>query len=132
MEGRLIPKVSYSPIAFNTAHDTEWSSPWGPAFSLLKGIAEFPRHAMTDRFFWRGIHVQEDALVHAMNVADDAIVTEYGGRKAMQCAERQLQSIKRLDESGADARMKCGAPWALTGTGDEAALLALVAAAAPD
>ena len=66
---KLIPKVAYSPVAFNPSQKSEWSSPWGQAFALLKGIAEFPREAMTNRFFWRGIRTDKDALIKAMNVA---------------------------------------------------------------
>jgi hypothetical protein len=53
---KLIPLVAYSPVAFNPAQTSEWSSPWGQVFVLLKGIAEFPREAMTNRFFWQGIN----------------------------------------------------------------------------
>jgi hypothetical protein len=70
----LIPKVSYSPVAFNPGQSTQWSSPWGQAFQLLKGIAEFPREAMTNRFFWQGIRTDEDALMKAMDVAEDHLV----------------------------------------------------------
>ena len=55
---KLIPRVAYSPVAFNPSQKSEWSSPWGQAFALLKGIAEFPREAMTNRFFWRGIRTK--------------------------------------------------------------------------
>jgi hypothetical protein len=91
---KLIPKVAYSPVAFNPSQKSEWSSPWGQAFALLKGIAEFPREAMTNRFFWQGIRTDEDALIKAMNVAGDYLVDEYGGRKAKQRAELELGLIK--------------------------------------
>jgi hypothetical protein len=93
---KLIPKVAYSPVAFNPSQKSEWSSPWGQAFALLKGIAEFPREAMTNRFFWQGIRTDEDALIKAMNVAGDHLVEEYGGRKAKQRAELELDLIKQL------------------------------------
>jgi len=110
---KLIPKVAYSPVAFNPSQKSEWSSPWGQAFALLKRIAEFPREAMTNRFFWQGIRTDEDALIKAMNVAGDHLVEEYGGRKAKQRAEVELDLIKQLEDASGDALAKCRALWAL-------------------
>ncbi len=123
---KLIPTVAYSPVAFNPSQKSEWSSPWGQAFTLLKGVAEFPREAMTDKFFWRGMRTNEDALIHAMDVAGDHLVPEYGSRKAMQRATEELALIKALEESPGEPLDKCRALWALITTGQEAELLALV------
>ena len=123
---KLIPKVAYSPVAFNPSQKSEWSSPWGQAFALLKGIAEFPREAMTNRFFWQGIRTDEDALIKAMNVAGDHLVEEYGGRKAKQRAELELDLIKQLEDASGDALDKCRALWTLITTGKENAVVALV------
>lgn len=127
---KLIPKVAYSPVAFNPTQKSEWSSPWGQAFALLKGIAEFPREAMTNRFFWQGIRTDEDALIKAMNVAGDHLVEEYGGRKAKQRAEMELDLIKQLEDTPGDALTKCRALWTLITTGNEDVVVALVNEAA--
>lgn len=123
---KLIPKVAYSPVAFNPSQKSEWSSPWGQAFALLKGIAEFPREAMTNRFFWQGIRTDEDALIKAMNVAGDYLVEEYGGRKAKQSAEAELDLIKQLEDAPGEALAKCRALWVLITTGKKDAVSALV------
>jgi hypothetical protein len=123
---KLIPKVAYSPVAFNPSQQSEWSSPWGQAFALLKGIAEFPREAMNNRFFWEGIRTDEDALIKAMNVAGDYLVEEYGGRKAKQRAELELELIKQLEDASGDALAKCRALWTLITTGNEDAVVPLV------
>ena len=80
---------------------------------------------MTDRFFWQGIKTDEDALIKAMDVADDHITKEYGGRKAKQHAETELDLIKQLEDASGDAKAKCSALWVLITTGkvDEAAAL---------
>jgi len=127
---KLIPKVAYSPVAFNPSQKSEWSSPWGQAFALLKGIAEFPRQAMTNRFFWQGVRTDEDALIKATNVAGDYLVEAYGGRKAKQRAEVELALIKQLEDASGDALAKCRALWALITTGKEDAVVALVEAPA--
>lgn len=123
---KLIPTVAYSPVAFNPSQKSEWSSPWGQAFALLKGVAEFPREAMTDRFFWRSIRTDEDVLVNAMDVAGDHLVKEYGSRKAMQRAAEELGLIKELEDAPGEPIEKCRALWSLITTGDESALLSLV------
>lgn len=123
---KLIPSVAYSPVAFNPSQKSEWSSPWGQAFTLLKGIAEFPREAMTNRFFWQGIRSNEDVLINAMNVADDYLVAEYGGRKARHHAELELVLIKQLEEASGDPQDKCRALWSLITTGNLNAVATLV------
>ncbi len=124
----LIPKVSYSAVAFNPSQNSQWSSPWGQAYQLLKGVAEFPREAMTNRFFWQGIRTEEEALVQAMDVAGDHLVEEYGGRKAKQRAEQEMILIKGLEATIADARDKCEALWGLITKGDETIASRLLAA----
>lgn len=129
---KLIPMVAYSPVAFNPSQKSEWSSPWGQAFALLKRIAEFPREAMTNRFFWQGIRTDENALIKAMNVAGDHLVEEYGGRKAKQRAELELGLIKQLEDASGDALAKCRALWTLITTGNEDAVVALIEAPIPE
>ena len=123
---KLIPRAAYSPVAFNPTRSTEWSSPWGQAFALLKGVAEFPREAMTNRFFWQGVKTNEDDLIKAMNVAGDYLVAEYGGRKAMRCAEDELVLIKQLEEAPSESIEKCRALWALITHGRVEAILNLL------
>jgi hypothetical protein len=127
---KLNPKVAYSPVTFKPSQKSEWSSPWGQAFALLKGIAEFPREAMTNRFFWQGIRTDEDALIKAMNVAGDYLVEEYGGRKARQRAELERDLLRRLEDASADALDKCRAFWVLITTGKEDEIVVLVEGAA--
>lgn len=124
---KLFPTVAYSPVAFNPSQKSEWSSPWGQAFALLKGVAEFPRVAMTNNFFWRSVQTNEDELISAMDVAGDHLVPEYGSRNAQRRAEEELVWIKALDESMAEPEGKCRVLWTLITTGHEADLLALIA-----
>jgi hypothetical protein len=120
---KLMPTVAYSPVAFNPSQKSEWSSPWGQAFSLLKGVAEFPREAMTNRFFWSSLRTNEEALIHAMDVAGDHLVAEYGSRNATKRAEKELSLIKELEDAPGEPLDKCRALWDLIKTGNEAALM---------
>ena len=129
---KLIPTVAYSPVAFNPSQKSEWSSPWGQAFALLKGVADFPREAMTNRFFWQGVRTNEDELIHAMDVAGDHLVREYGSRHAMKRAAEELAWIKGLEESSAETEDKCRVLWTLITTGREAELIKVLHEAQSD
>ena len=85
---------------------------------------------MTDRFFWRGIRTDEDALIKAMNVAEDYLVEEYWDRKAKQRAEQELELLKLLEASTAEMREKCEALWSLIKNGDDKIATRLLAAGA--
>ena len=102
--------------------------PLGTGIPVLKGIAEFPREAMTNRFFWQGIRTDEDALIQAMDVVGDYLVTEYGSRKAKHRAEQDLVLIKGLENSIADPQEKSHALWVLMTTGDDAEVAAILQA----
>ncbi len=123
---KLIPTVAYSSLSFNPSQKSEWSSPWGQAFALLKGVADFPRKAMTDNFFWRGMRIEKDELIHAMDVAGDHLVPDYGSPKAIHRAAEELAWIKALEEASSEPLDKCRALWALITTGRETELLALL------
>ena len=60
----------------------------------------------------------------------DHLVEEYGGRKAKQRAELELDLIKELEDASGDALDKCRALWTLITTGNEDAVVALVDKAA--
>ena len=86
---------------------------------------------MTDRFFWQGIKTDEDALIKAMDVAGDYLVKDYGGRKAKQQAEIDLDLIKQLEDAAGEAQEKCQAWWALIATGKSEDAVALINASTP-
>ncbi|MFG6449540.1 hypothetical protein ACG0Z6_15040 [Roseateles sp. BYS180W] len=126
---KIVPRVGYSAIAFNPNQATEWSSPWGQPLSLLKGMAEFPRRALSDRFFLQGLHGDIDTLLVAMDVAGDDLVRTMDDRKTRQRAETELQLVRQLESAPGDAKDKCAALWALITTGRDEALKVLIASA---
>ncbi len=127
---KLIPTVSYSSVTFNPLQTTEWSDPWGMAFQFLKGVASFPREAMTNQYFWRGVATDEDKLVSAMNIAGDYIVRDYDTRTAKKIAIQELELIRALDTTTANPKEKTAALWTLLATGAQEQIQALVEAEA--
>lgn len=92
-----MPTISYSKISF-TSTDNERSSPWGQAFSLLADVAAFPRKALTDSFFFRGLKVSEDDLIEAMNVADDALCRDLRDRSIKERCRQELDMISQIEK----------------------------------
>jgi hypothetical protein len=106
----FMPMLTYSNITFNAKSST-FASPWGQAHAFLSDIAEFPRKAMTDAFFFRGIKLPEHELINVMNVADDAIVNDLETRKIKARCESELEIILQIRNSSIDPRSKCEFLW---------------------
>jgi len=102
----FMPKLSYSSVSFKNS-DNDMASPWGQAFSLLSGVAVFPRKALTDSFFFRGLKVTEDDLIEAMNVADDALVRDLGTRGIKSRCRAELDLLSRIEKVPIESRDRC-------------------------
>lgn len=114
---RFLPQVTYARVSFEPASGEGWQSAWGQALRLLHSIAEYPRKAITDRFFFRGfpatISIGLDELLQAMDVCNDVVVREVlSSRYVTRDLEvRALNELKRLNaimgSDKLDAREKC-------------------------
>lgn len=102
----LMPKLSYSSVRFSRT-ENELASPWGQACALLLDIATFPRKALTDGFFFRGLKVSEDDLIDVMNVADDAICRDRRARGIKDRCKVELHLLSRIEAASLDARARC-------------------------
>lgn len=126
---RLLPKATYSEVAFNPRLVTEWSSPWGQALRLLMEIAEYQRDALTDPYFFRGTKTDHDGLLDAMDVCGDALrqLSRKDPVQAKWLAEQQLGILSEIDEHQAESKSKCEAVLSLIRGSDKKAVLALLA-----
>ncbi|MCL6561026.1 MAG: hypothetical protein K6U74_20010 [Firmicutes bacterium] len=109
---RLLPKVSYAEVGFSHIAETRWRSPWAQVLALLSDIAEFPRKAMTDIFFLRGVRVEFEELIEAMDVCDDVIVKlwrEGSYARVKDRAARELVLLKEIMSEQVEPRAKCEA-----------------------
>jgi len=107
LDSQLLPRITYTPLQFVVAQATEWTSQWGQAASLLQAIAEFPRKVLTDRQFLRGLDVDDDELLEAMDVCEDVVLKASNRRDAKQRAKEDLLVLGRLARSQKDARTRC-------------------------
>lgn len=108
--GNFMPKLSYSAISFARTDNT-LVSPWGQAFSLLADVAAFPRKALTDRFFFSGLKVQEDDLIEIMNVADDALCRDLRDRGIKGRCKDELELLSRIEKASIELRERCELVW---------------------
>ncbi|PWK62004.1 hypothetical protein C7455_10129 [Roseicyclus mahoneyensis] len=104
--GSLLPTLSWTRISFSADED-EHASPWGQAATFLFAIARFPRKAMTDGFFMRGLSCNVFDLVEAMNVADDDICRDLRARNLSERCRAELGLIDRVAREVADPKMRC-------------------------
>jgi hypothetical protein len=111
-----MPKLSYSAINFART-DNSLVSPWGQAYSLLADLAAFPRKALTDRFFFSGLKVQEDDLIEIMDVADDALCLDLRARGIKGRCKAELELLSRIEKASIESRDRCELVWRVL-TGD--------------
>lgn len=102
----FVPTYSYARVSFAATED-KFASPWGQAFSLLTGVVTFPRKVLSDSFFLRGIGVDEDELMDAMNVADDAILQDLRARGVKDRCKRELDVLTEITDASISAKGRC-------------------------
>jgi hypothetical protein len=102
----FMPKLSYSRLSFAST-DNALASPWGQAYSLLSDLATFPRKALTDGFFFRGLKVQKKDLIRAMNVADDALCRNLGTLDVEDRCKAELDLLSRIEKAPLESRSRC-------------------------
>src|SRR5262245_20469321 len=71
-------------------------------------VAEYPRKVIKDyNYFFRGLKVEPEALLDAMNVLDDQIVSRAADRHAEQIAKYELDCLEAIENSDLSDRNKC-------------------------
>ncbi|BBA70620.1 hypothetical protein [Geobacter sulfurreducens] len=104
MNGRFLPQISYTEVSFSPNKDSETSSCWVQALSLMEAISRFPRELAVDPFKMRGIRINESEYAKVMDVCDDSI---YQRRPYKDIINEELDFIKNILKEGFTAREKC-------------------------
>jgi hypothetical protein len=102
----FMPSLSYSHVGFART-ETPTASPWGQAYALLADVAAFPRKALTDPFFLRGLKVSEEETIEAMNVADDAMCRDMRSRGIKERCKEELGLLSRIEKASITSRERC-------------------------
>jgi hypothetical protein len=119
----FMPALTCSPLLFDNMSNT-WADPWGQAYALLSDIAAFPRKALTDAFFLRGVRVSEDDLIEAMNVADDALIRDRAVPKLKDRCRLELDLLAQIEKSPLGSKDKCEFLWRIITGCDAKAVVA--------
>jgi hypothetical protein len=117
---KFVPWLSHSRVAI-AIEDSDWSSMWPQACTLLYNIACYPRRMMSDSRFISGLgpDIDLEALLKAMDVADDAIQRDVMPFGLIPRCKSELDLLKRIYDSSAEARDKCDLIWRLMHDGTD-------------
>jgi len=107
LNGKVLPKVTYTEVKFSPTTKTEWSDAWAHAVMLLAGIAEFPRKVICDPFFLRGVRIDRRDILRVMNVCDDALLRAQTPSWLSTNTEEELSWIAEITSSKADTSRIC-------------------------
>jgi hypothetical protein len=106
----FIPEMSYSEIGFRST-ENDFANPWGQAFTLLSDIAAYPRSALGDRNFSRGLKSSRQEILTAMNVADDALLRDATNSNIEDRCDVELDLLFRIQDAPIASRQQCGLVW---------------------
>ena len=114
LTGKFVPELSEVGTNFRAPRGHNSTANWAVARRLLVSVAEYPRKAIKDYgFFFRGLKVEPQELLDAMNVIDDRIVLRADDRRAEQIAKDELACLEAIEESDLNDRDKCAEIMAL-------------------
>jgi len=108
----FVPTLSYSNLSFSPT-ENDRVSPWGQAYSLLSNIASFPREALTNSFFFRGLKVEENDLLQSMNVAEDALFRNPYDKGIKTRCKADLALLSRIKNASLENKDRCKLVWGL-------------------
>ncbi len=105
-KGSFMPNLNYSKISFSMQSESKWNSQWGQPLVFLSSVAQYPRKALTDRFFLQGVKVDHKELLKFMNICDDYIF-EISQWDLHDIAKAELNLIDKIESLDSDEYDKC-------------------------
>jgi hypothetical protein len=97
---KFVPELSEVGTTFRAPRAGDSDANWAVARRLLVSVAEYPRKAIKDyNYFFRGLQIEPEALLDAMNVLDDQIVSHAADRRAEQIAKDELECLGAIEVS---------------------------------
>lgn len=113
--GQLLARVCYTEVQTGVSTDSRWSTPWGQYALFLSKLIEFPRKCLTDKYALRGLKLEADEVLKAMDVAGDHLVQDhFADKRVDRIAVAELDQVREL-MAYSDDRQKCAALLRLLG-----------------
>lgn len=103
----MLAQVIFRSVQFTTQSASQWHSQWGDALTLLRGIAELPRKALSDTSYWKDLDVDWDEWREALDVCKDPFFDLSPGGRNVARARAELELIGRIGKSEAADRDRC-------------------------
>ena len=110
---QFVPEITYTPVNFSISNGSKFNSPWAQAFHLLYTVAEFPRKVVTDTYFLRGLRIDKDDLLKAMNICNDRIVELHKEHRVEDLSEKELNYLSIIKDTDTEDIKKCKAIYSL-------------------
>ena len=105
--GSVIPQITKNSISFDPESIDQ-------AYILLKDLATFPRMILSeDIYFLRGISIDENSLLQAVNVCNDQIIEAAEKEHVKKRAYLERYFIQEIDKADVSSEIKCRAIFAL-------------------
>jgi hypothetical protein len=105
LNGKFVPDVNYN--KFNIGlQSSNWASLWAQPLAVLYDIARYPRIVLSDRFFMRGLKVEQDDLLIAMDICNDKIIKERNQNRIWERAKKELEFLKTIINSESSKAVK--------------------------
>lgn len=105
--GSVIPQIAKNSISFDPES-------FDQAYILLKDLATFPRMILSeDIYFLRGISIDENSLLQAVNVCNDQIIEAAEKERVKKRAYLERDFIQEIDKADVSSEIKCRAIFAL-------------------
>ena len=110
---QFIPEITYTPVNFSVNSESKFNSPWAQAFLLLYSVAEFPRKVATDTYFLRGLRIDKDELLKAMDICNDHIIELCKEHRVEVLSKIELNYLSIIKDTDAEDIKKCKAIYSL-------------------
>jgi hypothetical protein len=114
LTGKVFPDVLQNSIAFSFSPGADQSVLFDQPFLLLKDLALFPRMILSeDYYFLRGIRIDSDELLEAVDVCNDQIIAAAGQPDVKNRAHKELSLLKEIINAEVYSEVKCRAIFAV-------------------
>ncbi len=115
LTGKVFPDVLQNSIVFSFSPGADQSVLFDQPFLLLKDLALFPRMILSeDYYFLRGIRIDSDELLEAVDVCNDQIITAADQPNVRDRAHMELSLLKEIfNAEFINSEVKCRAIFAV-------------------
>lgn len=95
LNGRFIPDVNYYEINISL-HNSNAAPIWSQVLAVLYGISKYPRTVLSDNYFMRGLRIEKDKLLEAMDICGDTIIKVRQHSDIVKIAKNEIAFLNAI------------------------------------